>query len=152
VKDCRMQLTDEPDKRCYPLHGALLCQHCHLRRLNDNYQATMSSDDAGSCRSQLSSSSGHVSQWSQCPSSRMDQVHQSIRWQILDTEGVFITQTYFTVILQLNWWFKEAFRNLLSCIFYRLEARPVNGSELFGLVRPTHCLVSHPSLVKQLDF
>jgi len=68
VKDCGMQLTDEPDKRCYPLHGVLLCQCCHLQRLNDNYQAAMSSDDAGSCRSQLSSSSGHVSQWQQHPS------------------------------------------------------------------------------------
>jgi len=59
-----MQLTDEPDKRCYPLHGALLCQCCHLRRLSDNYQAAISSDDAGSYRSQHSNSSGHVSQWS----------------------------------------------------------------------------------------
>jgi len=65
AKDCGMQLTDEPDKRCYPLHGALLCQCCHVRRLSDGYQAAaLSSDDAGSCRSQLSSSSGgHVSQW-----------------------------------------------------------------------------------------
>lgn len=31
-----MQLTDEPDKRCYPLEGALLCHTCHLRRLGTN--------------------------------------------------------------------------------------------------------------------
>ena len=31
-----MQLTDEPDKRCYPLEGALLCHTCHLRRLGMN--------------------------------------------------------------------------------------------------------------------
>ncbi len=28
-----MQLTDEPDKRCYPLESSLLCHTCHLRRL-----------------------------------------------------------------------------------------------------------------------
>lgn len=28
-----MQLTDEPDKRCYPLEDHLLCQKCHLLRL-----------------------------------------------------------------------------------------------------------------------
>lgn len=29
-----MQLTDELDKRCYPLNETLLCRVCHLRRLN----------------------------------------------------------------------------------------------------------------------
>ncbi|RVE48800.1 hypothetical protein evm_006574 [Chilo suppressalis] len=27
---CGMQLTDEPDKRCYPLAGRLMCRACHL--------------------------------------------------------------------------------------------------------------------------
>lgn len=27
---CGMQLTDEPDKRCYPLAGRLMCRSCHL--------------------------------------------------------------------------------------------------------------------------
>ena len=28
-----MQLTDEPDKRCYPLDDHLFCRNCHLRQL-----------------------------------------------------------------------------------------------------------------------
>lgn len=27
-----MQLTDEPDKRCYPLDSRLLCKKCHLKK------------------------------------------------------------------------------------------------------------------------
>ncbi|VDK75042.1 unnamed protein product [Litomosoides sigmodontis] len=29
-KGCGMQLTDEPEKRCYPLNDQLLCKHCHI--------------------------------------------------------------------------------------------------------------------------
>ncbi|MCP9264294.1 Wilms tumor protein 1-interacting-like protein [Dirofilaria immitis] len=29
-KGCGMQLTDEPEKRCYPLNDQLLCKNCHI--------------------------------------------------------------------------------------------------------------------------
>lgn len=35
-QECGMQLTDEPDKRCYPLDSHLLCRSCHISHLNDN--------------------------------------------------------------------------------------------------------------------
>ena len=28
-----MQLTDEPDKRCYPLQDHLFCRSCHIQSL-----------------------------------------------------------------------------------------------------------------------
>jgi len=30
---CKMQLTDEPDKRCYPLQDHLFCRSCHIQSL-----------------------------------------------------------------------------------------------------------------------
>ncbi|XP_046676512.1 LIM domain-containing protein jub [Homalodisca vitripennis] len=33
-EECGMQLTDEPDKRCYPLEGHLMCRSCHISHLN----------------------------------------------------------------------------------------------------------------------
>lgn len=32
-EECGMQLTDEPDKRCYPLADHLMCRNCHVRKL-----------------------------------------------------------------------------------------------------------------------
>lgn len=34
-----MQLTDEPDKRCYPLNGRLMCRSCHIQHLNADHSA-----------------------------------------------------------------------------------------------------------------
>lgn len=34
TQDCGLQLTDEADKRCYPLDGQLFCHSCHIARLN----------------------------------------------------------------------------------------------------------------------
>ncbi|XP_050529273.1 LIM domain-containing protein jub isoform X2 [Daktulosphaira vitifoliae] len=35
-EECGMQLTDEPDKRCYPLDSHLLCRSCHISHLKEN--------------------------------------------------------------------------------------------------------------------
>lgn len=32
-EECGMQLTDEPDKRCYPLGTRLMCRACHVQCL-----------------------------------------------------------------------------------------------------------------------
>ena len=34
--ECGVQLTDENEKRCYPLDNCLLCLACHLGRLGSN--------------------------------------------------------------------------------------------------------------------
>ncbi|XP_060582504.1 Wilms tumor protein 1-interacting protein homolog [Ruditapes philippinarum] len=36
-EDCHIQLTDEPDKRCYPLDDHLYCHMCHIKRLHLEY-------------------------------------------------------------------------------------------------------------------
>ncbi|PVD20459.1 hypothetical protein C0Q70_18615 [Pomacea canaliculata] len=36
-EDCGLQLTDEPDKRCYPLGERLLCHTCHIKCLSSQY-------------------------------------------------------------------------------------------------------------------
>lgn len=36
-QDCGVQLTDEQDKRCYPLDDHLFCQTCHIKRLHQVY-------------------------------------------------------------------------------------------------------------------
>ncbi|XP_003746759.2 Wilms tumor protein 1-interacting protein [Galendromus occidentalis] len=47
-EDCKQQLTDEPDKRCYPLEGHLLCHDCHVRRLEVRSNSSRSSSVANS--------------------------------------------------------------------------------------------------------
>ncbi|GFO28709.1 Wilms tumor protein 1-interacting-like protein [Plakobranchus ocellatus] len=36
-EDCGLQLTDEADKRCYPLEGRLYCHSCHIARLHARF-------------------------------------------------------------------------------------------------------------------
>ena len=38
---CEMQLTDEPDKRCYPMGDHLLCKGCHVKQLGGVQPADM---------------------------------------------------------------------------------------------------------------
>lgn len=40
-EDCGLQLTDEPDKRCYPLGDRLLCHACHIACLSSQYPDQM---------------------------------------------------------------------------------------------------------------
>lgn len=35
-EDCGMQLTDEPESKCYPFEGRLMCRTCHLHRISQN--------------------------------------------------------------------------------------------------------------------
>ena len=37
LQDCGLQLTDEADKRCYPLEGRLYCHSCHIARLHARF-------------------------------------------------------------------------------------------------------------------
>ncbi|XP_076043339.1 uncharacterized protein LOC143026585 [Oratosquilla oratoria] len=46
-ESCGVQLTDEPEQRCYPLEGHLLCRSCHLHRLHTLGRATHDMKDVG---------------------------------------------------------------------------------------------------------
>lgn len=36
-EECGMQLTDEPDKRCYPFEGRLMCRSCHIQKMQPHH-------------------------------------------------------------------------------------------------------------------
>lgn len=36
-EECGMQLTDEPDKRCYPFEGRLMCRPCHIQKMQPHH-------------------------------------------------------------------------------------------------------------------
>lgn len=42
-EECNLQLTDEPNQRCYPLEGRLLCYGCHMNKLTVLYSSSSSS-------------------------------------------------------------------------------------------------------------
>ena len=46
---CDVQLTDEPNKRCYPLGDRLYCRSCHIRQLGGvlppQHELEVSKDD-----------------------------------------------------------------------------------------------------------
>ncbi|RZF40360.1 hypothetical protein LSTR_LSTR008790 [Laodelphax striatellus] len=46
-EECGMQLTDEPDKRCYPLDGRLMCRACHLNHQPRQLQSVPASYHLG---------------------------------------------------------------------------------------------------------
>jgi len=53
-EDCNLQLTDEPNQRCYPLEGRLLCYGCHMNRLASMYSSPASPNQYNSVpRSQV---------------------------------------------------------------------------------------------------
>lgn len=48
-EDCGIQLTDEPDKRCYPLNGRLMCRSCHIQHLNADHPVNHQIQSVAAC-------------------------------------------------------------------------------------------------------
>lgn len=59
-EDCGLQLSDEQDKRCYPLGKCLLCYSCHVKRIELNQLDQMLLNNLSSSSSSLSSSSNQL--------------------------------------------------------------------------------------------